>query len=258
MATYTTEIASDKLLSDNPIHQRLLQAYYLAQEHIEGSLLEVGCGEGRGVELLAPLSDKYLAIDKIQQVIDALRKKHPGVEFRQAFVPPFEGIANNSFDRVVSFQVIEHIQNDRLFLEEIYRVLKPGGKAIITTPNIKKTLSRNPWHVREYTAQQLIDLCASIFSKVEAKGVNGNEKVMTYYEKNKKSVEKITRFDIFNLQYRLPAWMLRIPYDILNRLNRNKLEGEDKELVTSITHKDYLLSEKPEESLDLFYILHKE
>jgi 2-polyprenyl-3-methyl-5-hydroxy-6-metoxy-1,4-benzoquinol methylase len=257
MATYTTEIASDKLLSDNPIHQRLLKAYYLAQEHIKGKLLEVGCGEGRGVDLLAPLSESYLAIDKIQEVIDALRKKHPGVEFKQAFVPPFKGIADNSFDTVVSFQVIEHIKDDKLFLEEIHRVLKPGGKAIITTPNIKKTLTRNPWHVREYTAKELADLAAPIFSKVEQKGVTGNEKVMAYYEKNKKSVEKITRFDIFNLQYRLPAWMLRIPYDILNRLNRNKLEGEDKQLVASISHKDYLLSDNPAESLDLFYILHK-
>ena len=51
MATYTTEIASDKILSDNPIHQRLLQAYYLAKPYVKGDLLELGCGEGRGVEL---------------------------------------------------------------------------------------------------------------------------------------------------------------------------------------------------------------
>jgi hypothetical protein len=49
MATYTTEIASDKLVSDNPIHQRLLKAYIAAKPWISGKLLEVGCGEGRGV-----------------------------------------------------------------------------------------------------------------------------------------------------------------------------------------------------------------
>ena len=39
--------------------------------------------EGRGVELLAPLADEYIAIDKIQEVIDNLKQEHPGVDFRQ-------------------------------------------------------------------------------------------------------------------------------------------------------------------------------
>lgn len=148
MATYTTEIASDSIPSDNPIHQRLLQAYYLAKPYIQGDLLELGCGEGRGVELLSPLAESYLALDKIQEVIDALRSKYPEVSFEQAVFPPFQTLESDAFDTIVSFQVIEHVKKDKTFLEEIYRVLKPGGKAILTTPNIKKTLTRNPWHVR--------------------------------------------------------------------------------------------------------------
>lgn len=257
MSVYTTEIASDSLASDNPIHQRLLKAYYLAQPHIHGHLLELGCGEGRGVELLAPKASTYLALDKIGEAIQVLKKKFPQNDFRQAVFPPVSDIADNSYDVVVSFQVIEHIQQDRFFLQEIHRILKPGGVAMISTPNIKMTLTRNPWHEREYTAQELIDLCSSIFSKVEAKGVAGNEKVMAYYEKNKKSVRRITRFDIFNLQYRLPNAVLRVPYDILNRLNRNRLNKGDQSLVTSIHHEDYLLSEQPDKSLDLFYFLYK-
>jgi hypothetical protein len=97
MATYTTEIASDKIPSDNPIHQRLLRAYYLAVPYIKGNLLELGCGEGRGVELLEPLADDYLALDKIQSVIDELKKKYPTLDFRQAVFPPFVGIADNPF-----------------------------------------------------------------------------------------------------------------------------------------------------------------
>ena len=68
MGVYTTEIASDKIASDNPIHQRLLKAYYLAVEHIKGDLLEIGCGEGRGIDLLQPKCSSYTAIDKIQGV----------------------------------------------------------------------------------------------------------------------------------------------------------------------------------------------
>lgn len=257
MATYTTEIASDKIVSDNPIHQRLLKAYYAAIPYVGGDLLEVGCGEGRGVELLSPLSTQYVALDKITDIIEKLSQSHKNVSFRQAIVPPFSGIADNSFDVVVSFQVIEHIQDDNFFLKEIFRVLKPGGKALISTPNIKKTLTRNPWHIREYTAAQLTTLTESVFSKVESKGITGNKKVMEYYEMNKASVKKITRFDFLNLQYRLPASLLRIPYDIMNRVNRNLLQKNNTDLVTDISHEDYLVSDKPDESLDLFYILHK-
>lgn len=257
MATYTTEIASDSIPSDNPIHQRLLKAYYLAKPYIKGDLLELGCGEGRGVDLLAPLADSYVALDKIHEVIEKLKDKHPALDFRQAVFPPFKGIEDNSFDTIVSFQVIEHVKADGQFLAEIFRVLKPGGKAILTTPNIKKTLSRNPWHIREYKAAELTNLAGKYFDKVEMKGVGGNEKVMAYYEENKRSVERITRFDIFNLQYRLPAPLLRIPYDILNRINRNKLNTANTGLVSEIHHEDYLLVDDGDQALDLFLILEK-
>ncbi len=257
MATYTTEIASDKLISDNPIHQRLLKAYIAAKPWIAGDLLEVGCGEGRGVEELLPLAKSYIGLDKIGEVISMLQAKFTGVDFRQAVIPPFDGFGDNSFDTIVSFQVIEHIPDDGLFLREIYRMLKPGGKAIISTPNITHTLSRNPWHEREYTPRQLIDLAAGIFDKVEAKGIGGNEKVWAYHEANRKSVQKILRFDVFDLQYRLPAAVLRVPYEILNRFNRNKLHKQRGNSVVEITHGDFPLVEDPAEGLDLFYVLWK-
>lgn len=257
MATYTTEIASDKISSDNPIHQRLLKAYIAAKPFVKGKLLEVGCGEGRGVEVLMPLVEDYLGIDKIQEVIDTLTQKYPNVQFQQAVIPPFTGLASDSFDSIVSFQVIEHIENDRLFLEEIYRVLKPGGVAVISTPNIRHTLSRNPWHVREYTVDQLKSLCEKVFDSVVCKGIGGNTKVWDYHEANRISVNKIMRFDIFNLQHRLPAAVLRWPYEVLNRLNRNKLHQQKGQAVTDISHEDYLVEDHAEKGLDLFYILHK-
>ncbi len=257
MSVYTTEIASDKITSDNPLHQRLLKAYYLAQPYVKGDLLEVGCGEGRGVELLAPMCNSYVAIDKIGEVINKLQEKHPKVRFIHTSVPPFKVLKENTFDIVVSFQVIEHIKQDRYFLEEIYRVLKPGGMSLVTTPNKIKSLTRNPWHIREYTAEELSNLAGSIFDEVEMKGVTGSSRVWEYYEENKKAVKKITRFDLFNLQYRLPAALLRLPYDLLNRLNRNNLEKSDNRLVACIKLDDYLLSEDPATSLDLFGILRK-
>ncbi len=256
MSVYTTEIASDKIPSDNPIHQRLLKAYYAAKPFINGDLLELGCGEGRGVELLAPLASSYTGIDKIKEVVDRLGAKYPDYTFSDGVFPPFP-FEDNSFDSIITFQVIEHVKEDEDFVKEIYRVLKPGGVALMSTPNIKMTLSRNPWHEREYTGDQLKILCEKYFDKVDMRGIAGNEKVLEYHERNRKSVNKIMRFDILNLQYRLPSSVLRLPYDLLNRLNRNKLNETDDELVKSIHYEDYALNEKDEKNLDLFCILTK-
>jgi ubiquinone/menaquinone biosynthesis C-methylase UbiE len=257
MATYTTEITSDKLISDNPIHQRLFKAYIVAKDFVSGNLLEIGCGEGRGVHVLGPLVKHYHGLDKIGEILDRLKDKFPEFTFEQANIPPLDSLKDNSFDSLVSFQVIEHIEDDKQYLEEIYRVLKPGGTALISTPNIRFSLTRNPWHIREYTPSQLKALCISIFDKVETMGIGGNAKVWDYYAANKQSVRKITRWDILNLQYRLPAGLLKIPYEILNRVNRNKLHQKQGKAVEDIRHEDYLLVDDPENALDLFYILHK-
>jgi len=257
MATYTTEITSDKLVSDNPIHQRLLKAYMEAVPHVKGDLLEIGCGEGRGVELMLNQVKTYHAVDKNEDIIQKLQQNHPDGQFTQMVIPPLQNVESNRYDFVISFQVIEHLKDDLLFLKEIYRVLKPGGLAIISTPNIRHSLTRNPWHEREYTAQQLTELCDKVFDHVETKGIGGNDKVWEYHDANRESVKKFTRFDVFDLQHKLPASILRKPYEWLNRLNRKKLHKEQGDSVAELTYKDYELVENTDLALDLYYLLHK-
>lgn len=254
---FTTEITSEQISSDNPIHQRLFKAYVIAGDHVHGDVLEVGCGEGRGVSILLQRANTLTAVDKLGEVMNDLQTKYPSAKFLSMNIPPFKELGDNSYDSIVSFQVIEHIEDDVLFLKEIHRVLRPGGVALITTPNRSMSLSRNPWHIREYLPEQLRSLAATIFPRVELKGITGNEKVMNYYEQNKRSVQRITRFDIFNLQYVLPASVLKIPYEILNRWNRNKLQSNDNRLVTNIHHDDYIVVEDPSSALDLLLIVNK-
>ncbi|WP_258102581.1 class I SAM-dependent methyltransferase [Marinoscillum sp. MHG1-6] len=256
MSVYTTEIASDQIPSDNPIHQRLLKAYHVAIPFIQGDLLELGCGEGRGVELLAPKATSYLGLDKIQGVIDHLSEKYPQYQFESSVFPPFK-LPDNSFDTIVTFQVIEHIKEDALFLEEIHRVLKPGGTALISTPNNKQTLSRNPWHEREYIAEELTALASKYFDHVEMKGIGMSERMTEYHEQNRVSVNKIMRWDVLDLQHRLPAALLRLPYEFLNRRNRNKLQNQSNDLVLSINQDDFYLNDVDDQNVDLFLIVKK-
>ncbi len=254
---YTTEITSEEITSDNPIHQRLFKAYVVGKEYVTGHVLEVGCGEGRGVSLLMEKASSFTAVDKIKPVIDNLKVKHPAGTFISMNIPPLNGLSADTYDSVFSFQVIEHIEDDVLFLKEIHRVMRPGGIALITTPNRKMSLSRNPWHIREYLPNELKQLAQGIFAHVEMKGITGNDRVMAYYEENKRSVHRVTRWDFLKLQYRLPAAVLKIPYEILNRWNRNKLQAGDNKLVTNIHHSDYIVVDDASSVLDLLLIVRK-
>ena len=176
-------------MSDNFVFQRSLLAYHAAAQRIGGDVLEIGTGAGYGIEVVAPHARSFITVDKFAPAAELTR--HPHVEFHQAVVPPL-AFAANSFDFVISFQVIEHIKQDVELVREVKRVLKPGGKFIVTTPNAPMSLTRNPWHVREYTAEQLQNLLEHEFRSVEALGVAGNGKVTVSY----------THLDVYKRQLR--------------------------------------------------------
>ena len=251
MATLNTAERGSREASDNFVCQRSLLAYHAAAQRIAGDVLEIGTGAGYGIEVVAPHARRFVTLDKHVPAPELLAR--PDVEFRQAVVPPLK-FPDESFDCVISFQVIEHIRDDRRFVDEIHRVLRPGGRLIVTTPNAPMSLTRNPWHVREYSAAELRQLLGSVFSQVEALGVFGNDRVAEYYEKNRRGVERVTRFDVLDLQHRLPRWMLQIPYDLLNRLNRRRLLRENSDLTVSIRMDDYRIAPVADGCYDLFFV----
>jgi ubiquinone/menaquinone biosynthesis C-methylase UbiE len=229
-------------------------AYYEAAKRVHGRVLEIGTGTGYGIEIIAPHAERYVTLDKHCAVDVASLPAN--VEFRLATVPPLP-FGDGEFDCVVSFQVIEHIVRDKELVAEVMRVLRKGGKFIVSTPNKPMSLTRNPWHVREYRAEELRTLLSK-FGGVECYGVGGNEKVWEYYEKNRESVHRIMRFDVFKMQWWLPRWILQLPYDVANRLNRRRLHSKNTALTESITMDDYMLQSVDERCFDLFYIATKE
>tara|TARA_B110000908_G_C10079511_1_gene368906 strand:+ start:86 stop:850 length:765 start_codon:yes stop_codon:yes gene_type:complete len=249
----TAERVSGSDVSDNYVFQRSLLAYVEAAKLISGKVLEIGTGSGYGIEIISPVADEFVTVDKFETSALEKIKGHDNVKFIQMNIPPLVGLEDNSFDFAISFQVIEHIKKDHDFIKEIHRVLKPGGKFIVTTPNKTMSISRNPWHIREYKIEELTSMLGKYYSSVDSKGVFGNETVMKYYEQNKTSVNKTMRFDIFNFQWWGPRWMLQVPYDYLNRRNRNKLTDAG----AHIQLEDYFIDDAKEGCFDLFYVATK-
>jgi len=241
--------------SDNVIYQRHKLAYMEAKKFMHGRVAELGCGEGYGINMLSPYVEEFHAFDKYAPDLTFIENVQ-NIKFHQMSFPPVAW-EDSYYDVAVSFQVIEHIQDDRKFVSEIARILKKGGLLLLTTPNKPMSLTRNPWHIREYLKDELMNILQSAFSEVSIKGISGNEKVMDYFHKNRESVRRILRWDILNLQYRLPASWLRIPYDLFNRINRKKLLSADPDSVLALQSSDYFLTDDLSQSFDFFCIAKK-
>ena len=146
-------------------------------------VLELGCNKGFGTVIYADYAASVEAVDTSSGVIEKARKlnAHANVEYicLDSWTLPF---ADDSFDLVVLFQVIEHIALDKLdiFLNEIKRVSSKDGQVFISTPNrnIRLLPFQKPWnkfHTKEYTAQDLDELLSRYFPEVRVEGLFGVE-----------------------------------------------------------------------------------
>jgi len=96
--------------------------------------LDVGCGLGYFSQRAANLGAKVIGVDIGKKLIEKAKQRVPKGKFFIASASdlPFK---NESFDIVLCTEVIEHVDNQRKVLSEIFRVLKKGGVFAITTPN---------------------------------------------------------------------------------------------------------------------------
>ena len=95
-------------------------------------ILDLGCGSGALLERLAGLGYRQLTGVDIRPPAATA-----AIRYEQADLDLFRlDAADGSFDLALAVEVIEHIENPGLFLAELARLLKPGGLALFTTPNL--------------------------------------------------------------------------------------------------------------------------
>jgi 2-polyprenyl-3-methyl-5-hydroxy-6-metoxy-1,4-benzoquinol methylase len=176
------KLTGERTLPDVPAEnywfQRHLAVYEWIAKRVGGMrVLDMACGEGYGSNVLAQTGRSVIGVDANPEAHEhaRLRYRRPGLQFERGMVEIFGEPGQH--DAVVFLQTIEHVEDPQAVLRHFRSLLAPGGVAYVSTPNVLtlappgETKSGNPWHIREYRAEEFEQLCRSVFGRVEVLGV---------------------------------------------------------------------------------------
>jgi SAM-dependent methyltransferase len=176
------ELTGERTLPDVPAenywYRRHLAVYEWIGARVAGArVIDMACGEGYGAEVLSRSAASVLGVDANPEAFEhaQLRYRRQNLSFERGMVEMHgePGV----YDAVVFLQTIEHVQDPAGVLGHFRRLLRPGGVAYVSTPNLLTLAppgaakSDNPWHIREYRASEFDDLCHQVFDDVELLGL---------------------------------------------------------------------------------------
>jgi 2-polyprenyl-3-methyl-5-hydroxy-6-metoxy-1,4-benzoquinol methylase len=162
--------------AENYWYQRHLVVYEWIATRVGGlHVVDVASGEGYGANVLAGTAASVLGIEPNPEAFEHAVARYPRVTFRRALAEDFA----EPCDAITFLQTIEHVPDPDAVLEHFKSQLRPGGTGAVyvSTPNLLTIApegaekSGNPWHVKEYRAEEFRALCEAHFSHVELLGL---------------------------------------------------------------------------------------
>lgn len=153
---------------------RNMSRYNFIAPQAHGRCLDIGCGRGYGFNYLKSKCTSCTGLDISDTFLKQARSEYPEVSFVKHGAEKLP-LSDNSFDTITSFEVIEHVNDDKAFASEIVRVAAPGALVAISTPNRLvasggRNKPLNKFHVREYTAEEFRYLLANYFAELTLYG----------------------------------------------------------------------------------------
>ncbi len=144
--------------------------YAFAASFVGGKrVLDITCGSGYGSQFMALQgASEVVGVDIDKSAIEYARKlhQHQLVSYLQADAHSVPQLEDASFDVIVSFETIEHLERPRDFLLELRRLLKPGGQLFLSCPNDYRV---SPWisefHIHKFKFTEFRDLIVNVFGK---------------------------------------------------------------------------------------------
>jgi SAM-dependent methyltransferase len=154
-----------------------LSRYHFAAGPVTGRrVVDVGSGEGYGAALLATTAAEVLGIELDPASVEHARRAHrrPNLDFVEGSVLDPASFGDRRFDVAVCFEVLEHLHEQEVLLENIGRALDDEGLLLISTPD-REVYSPpgappNPYHVRELTRDEFAGLLGAHFPHVAVWG----------------------------------------------------------------------------------------
>ena len=216
-----------------------------------GQLLDLGCGTGYGTAELADALGSDVLVIGLDRIAPSASSRRANASFLRADLRDTP-LAPDSFDTIVSFQVIEHLEDPSAYLAAIARLLRSDGTAHLTTPNVLTSDAANPWHVHEYEANELRAKLLEHFEEVEMLGVGIGPRVADYFEARLRRIRRILRLDPLGLRRRLPRGFVDWLFTSLALVVRRGLQRD--EALPDATVADFPIGPADPGDIDLFAV----
>lgn len=170
---FTGERVIPNLVDQNLWNEHIARYAFASRLSRNRRVLDAGCGAGYGAAEISYSANSVTAIDLSEEAVTYARGQYPrrNLNWLVASCTALP-IADDSFDLVVAFEVIEHLTDWQLLLAEAKRVLAPGGQFIVSTPNktyyaeSRKLSGPNPFHEHEFEYEEFRDALTAVFPHV--------------------------------------------------------------------------------------------
>ncbi|WP_270182600.1 class I SAM-dependent methyltransferase [Alkalihalobacillus sp. CinArs1] len=168
-------IIPDTMKPTNGMLLEHLARYYFASEFVKGRTLDIASGSGYGSQYLAKknksIITELVGADRSIEAITYARGRyhHPLVTYECAdALDPKLPSKLGQFDSIVSFETLEHVEDDRQFLRNLMKMLKTGGTLIVSTPfgRGRGKPTNEPFHIHQLTEEEFRELL-SPYKKVD-------------------------------------------------------------------------------------------